>query len=418
MRSLSLLVLCSFLLVSLALGQSTVVTVADVEPSTVQTDESTRIVLQGTNLDHVTQVAALPSRVGQKCDNANLPCPIVEIQSRAGDALALLVTIGPKTPVGDYILVLTPATGFTLDATASSQVLTVSRTSVCSSFSPWATDGSGRPVIKGEEVYCSASIVGWREARNAFGVEMANHYLFVEVTVTNLATDKDLFIVGMNVNFGDKFNTDPRDSEVLTESAKRAQTYASRSWIFRSLTFVNGLVGGVASTDFAPDELQIANGQLSAFIPGLDKLWPDHTARELELFIEKTFVRSTAIVRRNNDTHTFEVAIEQRLFLNKEERKQFRKYQSICPGGGTTCNDAVPLVVALQDKLRIKLVDTGVVGVNEKNPPAPTPGSAVVPVPPAPPPPPPPPGPSFARPSPAASRRTPPVKAEQLTSPR
>jgi len=384
-RSLSLLVSCLFLLISWALGQSTVMTVAAVDPSEVQTDESTRIVLTGTNLDHVSQVAIVPARVGEKCDNVKLPCPTLEIQSKAPGSLALLVTIVPKTPVGDYVLTLTPDSGFTLDATALSQTVTVSRAAVCSSFSPLEADGFS-PVIKTNEVYCSASIVGWREARNAFGVEMANHYIFVEVTVTNLATDRDLFVVGMNVNFGDKFNTDPRDSEVLTESAKRAQTYASRSWIFRGLTFVNGLVGGIASTDFAPDELQIANGQLSAFIPGLDKLWPDHTARELELFIEKTFVRSTAIVRRNNDTHTFEVAIEQRLFLNKDERKQFRKYQPGCPSGATGCNAEAPLIVNLQDKLRIKLVDTGVVGVNEQKvqpaapgqtppPPPPTPGS-------------------------------------------
>jgi hypothetical protein len=358
-----MVVSCCFLLLSAALGQGPVVTITSLEPSTVQLSESTRIVLQGTNLDQVTRVDAFPSRIKMKCDAAN-PCPVLEIQSQTATTLALLVTAAPKTPPGDYLLAPSAKPGATLDATAQSQMLTVSRTAVCFSYSPLA-DNSGESLIKGDEVYCSASIVGWREARNAFGTKMANDYLFVEVTVTNLATDKDLFIVGMNINFGDRFNTDPRDSEVLAESAKRAQTYASRSWIFRGLLFANGLVGGVASTDFAPDELQIANGQLSAFIPGLDKLWPDHTARELELFIEKTFVRSTAIVRRNNDTHTFEVAIEQKLFLTKEERKQLRKYKTVCPKDNPSCQEPAPLIVNLQNELKIALVDTGIVGVNE-----------------------------------------------------
>ncbi len=77
---------------------------------------------------------------------------------------------------------------------------------------------------------------------------MANNYVFVEVTLTNLATDKDIFVVAMHVDFQGRFNTDPRDADVLTEAAKRANTFASRNTLFRGMTLVNGLTGGIATT--------------------------------------------------------------------------------------------------------------------------------------------------------------------------
>jgi hypothetical protein len=172
-------------------------------------------------------------------------------------------------------------------------------------------------------------------------------------------------VVGMTAQFDGRLKGEPSDDDILGESGKRANYFAFRNVLFRSMIFVNGMIGGIAPTDFAPDELSLANNQLSAFIPGVDHFMPDRTARNLELYLQKLLTSSNALIRRNNDHHKFQIPIEQTRMLNKDERKRFAKDEHSA--------DTKSLMEDLESNLHVRVVGTAMHGATEEA--APTAGS-------------------------------------------
>jgi hypothetical protein len=144
------------------------------------------------------------------------------------------------------------------------------------------------------------SIMGWQETSDTFGRRVANNYVAVQVTVRNLNANSEFLIhdvqvavdTGVDQQYLGRFLAG-RDKLLVRAVAQRGQFEDRRNLALNALAVV-GAIAAVPAAGLANEfstAVAIFNGQ---FVPGLGKLFPDHTVQQLNNINDLGFSASSS----------------------------------------------------------------------------------------------------------------------------
>ncbi|HLY60832.1 MAG TPA: hypothetical protein VKV95_08800 [Terriglobia bacterium] len=169
-----------------------------------------------------------------------------------------------------------------------------------------------------DDVSCSMSVLSWKETSDTFGRRVANTYVAVQVNVRNLNNKNEFLIhdiqvaidtgvpvnaldqdangdqtqrINQNKNLG-RFQAG-RDKLLVRAVAQRGQTEDRRNLAVNALEMI-GAVAATGSVSAKGGDLKTAVAVFQgAFIPGFNKLFPDHTVEQLNHINDLVFSASS-----------------------------------------------------------------------------------------------------------------------------
>jgi hypothetical protein len=211
-----------------------------------------------------------------------------------------------KAPVGGNAAVSSPgesnrgvAENSTVDASASAQALTdIQDLGGGQSDIVDAARSQSANLLRPKDVFCSMSILSFKETRSAYGSLVADNYIAVQVAVRNLNEKYEFQIHDAEL----AVDSDPsgRHGRFFSGSDRRivrSFAVAQQSFDTRNLTVNTAQAVGALLSTISPifgGSLADAVGVLTgAAIPGLGKVWKDQSTDQLNLLNDTALAPGT-----------------------------------------------------------------------------------------------------------------------------
>ena len=170
------------------------------------------------------------------------------------------------------------------------------------------------PIKKPSDVSCGMSVLPWTTVRWAFGREIAENFLVVQVTVRNLNNEQQFLVhdvelaVDTQPGVFNRFSSSVDQATVDGVALTAEEGWSSRDFWLRFATFVGSIVSAI-SVPVGVSSLKDAAGVYSgAFIPALNKLLKDHSAEQIARLDSSIFTNSQSrrVIVAKNDSATFD----------------------------------------------------------------------------------------------------------------
>jgi len=170
------------------------------------------------------------------------------------------------------------------------------------------------PIKRPPDVSCGMSVLPWNITRWAFGREIADNFIVVQVTVRNLNNQQQFLVhdvelavdtqPGIFNRFGSSTDQATIDGVALTAE----EGWSSRAFWLRLATLVGSIVSAASVPVGGPSFKDAAGIYSGAFIPALNKFLKDHTAEQIARLDSAAFSNSQSrkVIVSKNDSATFD----------------------------------------------------------------------------------------------------------------